>query len=205
MELGTLGFLFRYQKSTLQCPRKSVSRRVWTLLVSFSRSIGSKAISVIGRKNQIQQFLLGQSELYYHDSNDTPLFFLITILSEEDLVVSIKLIDRPLHLVSLNAILCVTVVIVNNQLTIYAKRAHSIVGIAAVVTYGSYLSVLMTFQESQSNCYSSKNDLMLIYHNYQYCYMFVYQALLSDQFVVLDSSQLIRDVVVDNMFYCVCL
>ena len=29
-----LGFIFRYQKSTLQCPRKSVSPRVWTLLVS---------------------------------------------------------------------------------------------------------------------------------------------------------------------------
>ena len=27
--------IFRYQKSTLQCPRKSVSRRVWTLLISI--------------------------------------------------------------------------------------------------------------------------------------------------------------------------
>ena len=33
-EMWALGFIFKYQKSTLQCPRKSVSRRVWTLLVS---------------------------------------------------------------------------------------------------------------------------------------------------------------------------
>ena len=36
LELGTLCFIFRYQKSTLQYPRKSVSRRVqFTLLVSI--------------------------------------------------------------------------------------------------------------------------------------------------------------------------
>ena len=35
MEMWALGFIFRYQKSALQCPWKSVSRRVWTLLVSI--------------------------------------------------------------------------------------------------------------------------------------------------------------------------
>ena len=34
-EMWAPGFIFRYQKSTLQCRKKSVSRRVWTLLVSF--------------------------------------------------------------------------------------------------------------------------------------------------------------------------
>ena len=34
--MWALGFIFRYQKSILQCPRKSVSRSVWTLLVSPS-------------------------------------------------------------------------------------------------------------------------------------------------------------------------
>ena len=36
MKIGALGFIFRYQKSTLQCPRKSVSQRVCTLLVSIA-------------------------------------------------------------------------------------------------------------------------------------------------------------------------
>ena len=40
--MRALGFIFRYQKSTLQCPRKSVSRRVWTLLVR--RSSENKSI-----------------------------------------------------------------------------------------------------------------------------------------------------------------
>ena len=35
MKVGTLGFIFRYQKSTRQSPRKSVSRRGCTLLVSY--------------------------------------------------------------------------------------------------------------------------------------------------------------------------
>ena len=34
-EMWALGFIFRYQRSTLQCLRKSVSRRVWTLLVNL--------------------------------------------------------------------------------------------------------------------------------------------------------------------------
>ena len=39
MKLGTLDFIFRYQRSTLQCPRKSVSRRVRTLLISLTLSL----------------------------------------------------------------------------------------------------------------------------------------------------------------------
>ena len=31
--MWALGFIFGFQKLTLQCPRKSVSRRVWTLLL----------------------------------------------------------------------------------------------------------------------------------------------------------------------------
>ena len=36
MKVGTLGFIFRYQKSTLQCPRKSVSHRECTFLARKS-------------------------------------------------------------------------------------------------------------------------------------------------------------------------
>ena len=35
--MWALGFIFRYQKSTLQCLQKSVSRRVCTLLVSKTK------------------------------------------------------------------------------------------------------------------------------------------------------------------------
>ena len=40
MKVGTPGFIFRYQKSTLQCPQKLVRfpRRVCTLLVLVIKS-----------------------------------------------------------------------------------------------------------------------------------------------------------------------
>ena len=48
MKIGALGFIFRYQKSTLQCPRKSVSQRVCTLLVStYSYKFVSLTYSLI--------------------------------------------------------------------------------------------------------------------------------------------------------------
>ena len=45
MKLGTLDFISRYQKSTLQCLRKSVSRRVCTLLVSHVYKVEEEQLS----------------------------------------------------------------------------------------------------------------------------------------------------------------
>ena len=55
IKVGIPGFSFRYQKSTLQCPRKPVSRRVSTLLVNMKLNIRGRAFGVCDTSKKLHK------------------------------------------------------------------------------------------------------------------------------------------------------
>ena len=96
-----LGFIFRYQKSILQYPRKSVSRRVWTLLVSARLSAGlpsDRPKVGIPQPDLVPDFLpdfhLTDSKSYISQSELVPDFL-------PDFQISLKMITSKVMVVNL--------------------------------------------------------------------------------------------------------